>query len=472
VNIKDLSRAIRDARNGCLRNPEFDSLYFLSAYATPIKRAQAFFDELAMFVQAYVGAQPRANRPPRVSELQQWQHDRRQLMLGVLYWNYFCASPLKTRDIAELSHIPIKKVREAAREGLKLLLNHVCELEQEARRNAAKARAVAFAERLAIILLTGEQERIARKIEAHLEAKRLFILSGLPGMAKGAILTHLCALISSRHCVFINVLAEQLDQYGRMHRLSDAACTEVDIIRQMYEGLGLIGHTTIADQLRAIEGQQDNFVLIINRPDLLPPHELHNLLSYLNHLTHPRIILTTTHDLGIPSAEVLKVPELTEEQSKAVVEQARCRASTSDCRPLSEETFRALYQLTGGVPLALAMLGTYLATHPIKQARIALKNAQPPFDALYEYVFNPTWQQLSENGRELLRYLATKRTAQLSEHQLSRRDLGADVVKAIDEVGRYNLVKIEPTDETRYVRLQPLLHTALRSGIFERRRAS
>jgi hypothetical protein len=472
VNIKDLSRAIRDARNGCLRNPEFDSLYFLSAYATPIKRAQAFWDELAMFVQAYVGAQPRANRPPRVSELQQWQHDRRQLMLGVLYWNYFHNSPLKIRKIAQLSHIPIRRIREAAREGLKLLLNHVCELEQEARQNAAKARAVAFAEQLTVIPLTGEQERIARKIEAHLEARKLFIVSGLPGMAKSGILAHLCALISSRHCVFVNVQAEQLDQYGRMYRLSDAVCTAEDIIRQIYEGLGLIGHTTIADQLRAIEGQQNNFVLVINRPDLLPPQELRSLLSYLNHLTHPRIILTAPHDLGISGAEVLKVSELTEAQSRAVVEQARRRASTNDCRPLSEATFSNLYQLTGGVPLALAMLGTYLATHSIKQARIALKNAQPPFDALYEYVFNPTWQQLSENGRELLRYLVSARTAQLSEQQLAKRDLRERVSEAIDEVGKHNLIKIVPADETRHVRLQPLLHTALRSGMFERQRAS
>ena len=384
-------------------------LRWLSEYTKPMKYDQAFWDELAALVQPYAGAQPEAN----------------------------------------------------------------ITLDQAARQRAAEAQARAFFEQSVAISLTSEQERIARWIEAHLEARRLFIVSGLPGMAKSGILAHICELIkSSRYYVFVNVQAEQLDQYGKSQMFFKVARTAGSVIRQICEELGLIGHTTIADQLRAIEGQQDNFVLIINRPDLLPPHELHNLLSYLNHLTHPRIILTTTHDLGIPSAEVLKVPELTEEQSKAVVEQARCRASTSDCRPLSEETFRALYQLTGGVPLALAMLGTYLATHPIKQARIALKNAQPPFDALYEYVFNPTWQQLSENGRELLRYLATKRTAQLSEHQLSRRDLGADVGKAIDEVGRYNLVKIEPTDETRYVRLQPLLHTALRSGIFERRRAS
>jgi hypothetical protein len=473
VNIKDLSRAIRDARNGCLRNPEFDSLYFLSAYATPIKRAQAFFDELAMFVQAYVGAQPRANRPPRVSELQQWQHDRRQFMLGVLYWNYFCAHPLKTRNIAELSHIPIRRVREAAREGLKLLLNHVCELEQEARQNAAKARAVAFAEQLTVIPLTGEQERIARKIEAHLEARKLFIVSGLPGMAKGGIVAHLYESIKrSWHYILINVQAEQLDQYGRMYTLPDAACTATDVIHQIYEGLGLIGHTTIADQLRAIEGQQNNFVLVINRPDLLPPHELRSLLSYLNHLTHPRIILTAPHDLGISGAEVLKVSELTEAQSRAVVEQARRRASTNDCRPLSEATFSNLYQLTGGVPLALTMLGTYLATHSVKQARIALKNAQPPFDALYEYVFSAAWQQLSEDGRELLRYLVSARTAQLSEQQLAKRDLGERVSGAIDEVSKHNLIKIVPADETRHVRIQPLLHTALRSGMFERQRAS
>jgi len=118
------------------------------------------------------------------------------------------------------------------------------------------------------------------------------------------------------------------------------------------------------------------------------------------------------------------------------------------------------------------MLGTYLATHSVKQARIALKNAQPPFDALYEYVFSAAWQQLSENGRELLRYLVSARTAQLSEQQLAKRDLGERVSGAIDEVSKHNLIKIVPADETRHVRIQPLLHTALRSGMFERQRAS
>ena len=384
-------------------------LRWLSEYTEPMKYDQAFWDRLAMRIQSCAGAQPEAN----------------------------------------------------------------ITLDQAARQRAAEAQTKSLFERLAAVSLTGEQERIARNIEARLEANRLFILSGLPGMAKSGILAHICELIkSSRYYVFVNVQAEQLDQYGKSQMFFKVARTAGSVIRQICEELGMIGHTTTADQLRTIEERQDNFILMINRPDLLPPHELRSLLSYLNHLTHPRIILTTTHDLGIPSAEVLKVPELTKEQSRAVVEQARRRASTNDCRPLSEKTFSALYQLTGGVPLALAMLGTYLATHSAEQARIALEDAQPPFDALYEYVFNAAWQQLSENGRELLRYLVSARTAQLSEQQLAKRDLGERVSGAIDEVSKHNLIKIVPADETRHVRIQPLLHTALRSGMFERQRAS
>jgi hypothetical protein len=473
VDIKALSRAIRDARNGCLKNPEFDSLRWLSAYDTPTKRAEAFLDELHMLVRCYDGAQPRANRSPRVSELQQWQYHREQFMLGVLYWSYFCEYPLKMRKIAELSHIPLKKIREAARAGLKYLLEHVYTLEQEAHQRAAGARTAALSESLYTIPLTSELCWIVDKLEAHLEARRLFVVSGLLGVVKLGIIARFHERVKcSRHFVLVNVQAEELDQYGRMRQLPDVARTAEEIVNQIYEGLGMIGYTTVSDRLRAIEERRDNFVLVINSPDLLPPPELRTLLGYLNRLTHPRVVLIAHHNLEIPHAQVLRVPELTEAQSQQVVEQAHRRASTGAYRPLSEATFKSLYQLTGGVPLALAMLGTYLATHSAAQAQAALESAQPPFDALYNYTFGAAWQQLSNDGRELLRYIAQTPRAEFSEQQLLKRDLGKRVSKAIDEVSKHNLIEIEPMHETRRVRIQPLLHTALRSGIFERSAAS
>lgn len=465
MDIRELSRAIRSALNGDLKNAELSASYWLSGYATPAERTKVFLEELATLVKGRIDDLHRANGSLKLSALR--NVDREQLIWRILYLHYFSRPTVKTRDIAKISQIPLKRIREANREGLRRLLDYVHRLEQAARKCAAEGQMVALCEYFSIIPPTTALQHAARQIEAHLEEKRLFVISGAHGMAAESLAAYFYTLVkNSRPCVFVNAQSELLDQHGRMHTLSYVARSAAEIICQIYEGLGMSGHTTTESQLRALEARQDRCVVIINRPDLLPQDELCSLARHISHLTHVRIILTTQCDLPMPHAQVLKLPELDKAQSKCTVEQARREANPNGCGALSDAAFERLYCLTGGNPLALVMLGTYLASHSTEQAETALKTAQPPFDALYRHVFGTAWQRLSECGRELLCYLASAPNKPISEPWLARRDLGKQVSRAIDEVRMHNLITITPCDETRYVTLLPLLHTTLCSKIF------
>lgn len=105
---------------------------------------------------------------------------------------------------------------------------------------------------------------------------------------------------------------------------------------------------------------------------------------------------------------MIRVPELTDNQSLEVLDYARRCASGNTSNLFLTTSFSPLYELVGGVPLALVTLGTYCAHTPVKQALEELQQARPPFDTLYEYFFRRTWQQLSANAREVLRYLASE----------------------------------------------------------------
>lgn len=469
LDVASISKAIRSAHNGILR-PELDKLRCLTDGITSSERAQRFLDILREFVEANFHYLQTTSRP-RVADLANLRANPETLKWGVLYWRYFCKMTLRTNAIAKLSGIGIRQIRRYLRDGLHALSARLTELERSVRRKYAHERNLRSAEQRLSRNLANEQMKLVHKIETHLQSGNLVMLGGSSGTGKSSILFRLYELMHPAHkLVWVEAQPEYLDQHGQLQKLRGESTAEA-LVAQMYEGLGLFEHSTIDDQIEAIDAYPENIIFAINRVDALPQLELQKLIECLKQLPRHKFVITTRRFIKLGGNVMsLRVPQLKEAQSRDILECARrSKIESSDgLEPLTDSQFNRLYKLVGGLPLALSVLGTHLAHTRVEQAIQDLKNARPPFDALYTYALKSTWKQLSPSGRDLVRYLSSRNGGQSSEEHLSKLDIGSRVASAITELTEHYLIDIEFWRRQRFVRLMPLMCTAIRSEMDKR----
>ncbi|MDW8300135.1 MAG: hypothetical protein RML95_12450 [Anaerolineae bacterium] len=467
MDIKSLAKAIRSAQRGKL-DAEFDSLCYLSAHSTSIERANAFLDTLSSLVEEKFLGQQVTSQLPRVSELANIRNATEKLMWGVLYWHYFHPARLRMRSIAKLSGIPLKKLQSSCLDGLRALLDYLQKIEQQERRQRVRNQYLASAARRLTDRLTNAQQRLAHRVEGHLSSGRLLVIVGTLGGGESDVAMHFNRLIesSAHESLWIDAQRTWLDRYGILRFLPDAPQSAEAITKQMYDGLGFSGHSAPDEWIRAIASYPADIVFIINRVDALPPQQWQALQTYMERLYHHHFVLTTRHRFQHPYASFFHVPELDVAQSGDLLENARRSESAHKLPPLDKADFEKLYQLVGGLPLALTVLGTRLAHISVAQAVADLKCAEPPFNALYKYVLCDAWRQLSEDGHELLLYMVSQQHCWLSARHLATYDLGRRVWEAIEEVDRHCIIERMVEGDCHYVRLKPLVRTALSSAIY------
>ncbi|MFQ3536175.1 MAG: NB-ARC domain-containing protein [Aggregatilineales bacterium] len=473
MNIRDLSKALHRLQNGFHLPDEFDQLICLSEYPTPSARAKVLWELLERHVQQALKSCQAGHPRNSLTDLQnafatqntEWQ------VWCVVYWRYFHpVHTLKLREIALKANTPIEYLRQRLSRGLRQLLERLEEEEMRSRRQHFQSRQITFARRHLTYRLTDDQRRCVGDQELFTPGT-LSIIEGMPGIGKSSIALHLCdTLEKTQSVIWIEAQREYLDRYGQIHSLPEAPHTAAAIIQQIYHSMGLFQHTDLTHQLSAIESYLTLSLIVINRVDALGQDECNTLMGYLDRLTNHSIMLTSRYALQHGHGKVVCAPELELHQSSQVLQYAQRSASTTKHKhnSLSEAALKQFHEKVGGVPLALMVLGTHLSQVPAKHALEQLQAGEPPFDSLYEYLFRRTWQQLSENGRELLLYLASGERSWFSEQSLRARDLGKAAVQATAEVNRHHLIEIDIKHERRLVRLKPILHTGLKSRIYEK----
>lgn len=467
ITHQDLHRALRSAIRGEL-SEKLNSLECLSAYSTRPERARALLELLGKLIrQAYLDQQI-ASDEPKPSDLARIRHDSRKLIVGVLYWHYFAPVPLSLLSIAQASRITLNTLNKHRKAGLWQLLTNLMALENQALLERLRNQSLVFPRiRLTKQLINKQQELMRKLMDQADEFKRLFLIGGLAGSGKSSTVLYLDTIVErTRQLIWIEVQPNYLDRYGVIQPLPYAVRDAETIIARMCEGLALPHHDTLEAQLNAIERYSESAVIVINRVDALMPQEFEKLQAALTHISRHVIVMTTRYHFRHPYGVFMQAPEIHANQSRLIMEHAR--KAEADCTPpeLNNETFDRLYNLVGGNPLALTILGTHLAHNDAAQAEHALRNAEPPFNALFDYILHEPWQCLSKSGRSLLCYLCSHDQEQFSEQQLRRSDLSDQEIAAIEEVARHYLIECLTTDDSRIVRPKPLVRTAIRSGIY------
>lgn len=194
------------------------------------------------------------------------------------------------------------------------------------------------------------------------------------------------------------------------------------------------------------------------------------LLGRLNDLAQPgKFLLTSRPRLpAMTTVYQYSVNELSLDDSLALIRHHAGELGISAATSATEEQLQAVYELTGGNPLALKLTVSLLDLLPLTQVLDGLSRSRPgPIEDLYRYIYWQSWQTLSDNGRQLLQampllgeaggqadYLAT--ISGLNE---------ADLWLALHELRGRSLVEVQGTLEQKRYGLHRLTETFLRTEI-------
>ncbi|MGC9398311.1 MAG: NB-ARC domain-containing protein [Anaerolineae bacterium] len=256
-------------------------------------------------------------------------------------------------------------------------------------------------------------EPLVQRLVAQLtdpQGPRFISVEGLGGIGKTALahavaqrlteetsrLESLC-WISARHA--------WINPRGELTLLNDPARSASDVVTRLAEQLGLSHLTGLAmsdklAHLRPLLQENPHLIVVDNLETLADVQALLPALQPLAGAT--RFLFTSRQTLRhYPYVHVLSVPRLSAEDSEALL---RSEMERRD-HPLNlpPHVFSDLYQLIGGVPLALKLTAAQLGRLPMEQLLTDLRRAdrRTP-QAMYTYIYHRTWRQLQEPARELL----------------------------------------------------------------------
>lgn len=398
---------------------------------------------------------------------------------GILFWRYFHPQrPISVSALAKLigDDCDPMLIRQRLWEGLGLLAEFLEESEQNALRQQQQIHQGRARQRLQSRPTQAQQQSIERLYDMLQDAPRLY-LEGLGGIGTSSFASYLCEhLKQTHHTIWINAQPHWLDPYGRLRVLPYAAHSAAEVIDQLWQQLGFSAAEplSMAQQLVQIGAFADSYIVVIDGLDQVrDPHTLIELLSDLPR--HCRFVFTTRRAPYDEGGSVIRLSELPFEQSKHIVRAAVRRAAKHSRQrtfDLSDEQWEGIYSTVGGVPLALNMLGYMLAefdlAHVLEAARLPCER----FTALYDYIYSDAWQQLSENGRDLMRFLASAPKQAATFNQLLKRDLSPVELKAaIREANALHLLEIGGTPEQATYRLLSLTYTFIGTGLPDRYQA-
>ncbi|MCI0558731.1 MAG: NB-ARC domain-containing protein [Nitrososphaera sp.] len=194
------------------------------------------------------------------------------------------------------------------------------------------------------------------------------------------------------------------------------------------------------------------------------------LLDRLNDLAQPSKFLLTSRTRLSELATVFNFPldELSLDDAADLIHHHAGDIGVTSMITVTEADIGAIYEITGGNPLALKLVVSLLDTLPLPQILINLKRGQQgSVEELYRHIYWQTWQILSVDARSLLKAMPLvaesggtteylRRLSSLSETQLW---------PALQELRNRSLLEVRGTAQEKQYGIHRLTETFLHTEI-------
>jgi len=196
------------------------------------------------------------------------------------------------------------------------------------------------------------------------------------------------------------------------------------------------------------------------------------LLQHLRDLATPsKFLLTTrTRPPGQAGVFTLSVNELTKHDSAALLRYHAATIGLHDLAQASEADSEAIYDITGGNPLALKLVVSLAAVLPLPQILADLKRSRAgQIEEMYRHIYWKAWQTLTPQARDLLQAMPLVAESGAPPEQMQAiSDLSeAQLWPSIMELTSRSLLEVRGTTWERRYGIHRLTETFLYTEIID-----
>lgn len=334
---------------------------------------------------------------------------------SALYHRYLAPPSLGVDELAHAAGVEPRSFRRRVDDGLRLL----ADLLREQERQAHLAANVHLRRHLPppdYVQLYGIEASVTHLLDllAISDGPRIVSIEGMGGIGKTALAQETAVRLAGsgrwEGILWVSARQQRIDRDGTLLALDDAGRSLDDVIARLayqLEQNHLAGQPT-ADKLAALVpvlSAAPYLIVIDNLETLADSRELLPALYPLSGIT--RFLLTSRHSLRdwafVQTCPVL--PLSLANSSRLVQSELERRGHHV---PLDTAGLQSLYNVVGGVPLALKLIAAQMFHVPLDHLLDGLRRAGDHLsESIFTYIYGRTWQLLTDPARHLLLSMLT-----------------------------------------------------------------
>jgi LuxR family glucitol operon transcriptional activator len=243
-----------------------------------------------------------------------------------------------------------------------------------------------------------------------------------------------------------------------------------DVTARLADQLGVshLASKNIPERLEGLQAalnMEPTLVVVDNLESVEEYEQLIPSLAKLNGKT--RFLITTRQTLRqFPYVFCIPLGELKNQDAFELVSSETHRLGKPGI--VNQETFDQLYELVGGIPLAIKLVAAQVMIRPLEQIISGFRQAKAGMDNLYRYLYWEAWQLLAENTRHLmLSFLASDPEGEDLEFIHLMSGLEDQFYPSLQELDQFSLLEISGDVHQPRYRLHRLTITFLQTDILK-----
>lgn len=392
---------------------------------------------------------------------------------SALYYRYLAIIPLSVEELSATANVVPQQFRRRINQGLTCLAQKLRRLEMQAQNTKnPTGQSLPLPDFAQLVGAEPYFERLASLFNDK-NGTQLISLEGMGGIGKTALARAFVALPETmshwKNILWVSARQHFLAENGHMTAMAEPASTLDDITARLAEllDMGHMASKPVSERLEAIQAalSMDAYLIVVDNLETVDEY-MQLIPALAKHAGKSRFLITSRQTLR-QFAYVQTVPlfELNFQSACELVRAESIRRSRT--APLPEADCEELYQLVGGIPLAIKLVAAQLHLRPLKSILKGFRKAKGNMDDLYRYLYWQTWQLLSHSARQLLlSFLPSDPEGEdLTFMQVMSGQSEEAFYHALQELDQFSLLEITGDVQTPLYRLHRLTVTFLQTDI-------
>jgi len=392
---------------------------------------------------------------------------------SALYYRYLAIIPVSVEELSSAASVVPQQFRRRINQGMNFLAQKLRRLELQAQEAAKPGeKSLPLPDYTRLVGAEPYLERLKSLFDDE-DGPQLVSLEGMGGIGKTALARAFVDLSQAEHrwkdILWVSARQYALGEDGHMMPITEAAATLDDVTARLLGLLemGHLGSSPISERLDAIQAalRMDAYLIVVDNLETM--EEYQQLIPALAKCAgQSRFLITSRQTLRqFPYIQSVPLFELDFDSACELLDVENTRRGFE--KNLSHEDCKELYEIVGGVPLAIKLIAAQLHLRSFEAILEGFRQARGSIDEVYRYLYWETWQLLGDPARHLLLSFlpADPEGEDLDFLQMMSGQEEAAFFHALRELDKFSLLETSGDVHALRYRLHRLTVTFLQTDI-------